>query len=672
MSANGPVQHNGIHHSPPTLEAATNPPPNSTPDGSTPTRRQYPKDPSEIPRLLGMPPVVGSNVQFANKTLKYRPFPPNLNAVRQKLYLVERPILLDSQAIADYWPHMSNVWLKSSSSARNENGCVTEAWECRVRRRVATKGEASVGKGLRQRNSKDRLIDDVDECKMRIRLVTYTKHSETSTDPECAKPGFGRCKCVPEWLHISRTRQAHGDIQHTHEIGLLDTWSRSNAILYFAKGKVEGGGFGYTAVQKWLQEKYGGVCDQAQYLTHADVANVSRPWRLKNKDVALRSGGMDDDESEGEAKMRDCLDRIMETGVDGLRNALKEVCKKMPEAVDVILPFLGKKGDDGSSASVGILEGGDIVMPEPGLPSRRQGNWDELGNQPPLISSILNDGRMYPLTITPSQQPQTSRQPSQPNNPTTAGASSQATPPGASRSGQSGAPPPPNGLPMNYAQNHSQSIPGPQKTYPPPPPHDQHGRSLPGTQPQPQYQRHRHPPPNPYAPNRPNPPMHHGLPPPQHHAYQPPVSQARQQQHPPTHSQSHVPQQAPRPPPSDVAQRGSLPAGALPWFTHAAPSPSTIEDPRPTKRQRRPSWAGGRIGSTAESATDTQSGDRERRVSAISVAGARRDGEANDVLNDELRRDRAPSEQVVVKEETLEHHGSADDDVEARLREELG
>jgi hypothetical protein len=52
-----------------------------------------------------MPPVIGSYARYTNCTVKYNPIPAGLNAIRHKLFKLEKPVLLRSQHIADYWPY---------------------------------------------------------------------------------------------------------------------------------------------------------------------------------------------------------------------------------------------------------------------------------------------------------------------------------------------------------------------------------------------------------------------------------------------------------------------------------------------------------------------------------------------------------------------------------------
>ena len=152
------------------------------------------------------------------------------------------------------------------------------------------------------------------------------------------------------------------------QISLSDRYKRSDAILYFCKVKVTEH-YSYPAVSKWLKEKYGHITPQVNYVTKQDISNVSRPWRLLNKDVELRQ--QVEEESDSEQQRRQCLDSINSTSATQLAKALLAVCTQMPQAIDIVLPFL-EKTTDSDSQPAPIKEGADIVIPPPGCPVAKQ------------------------------------------------------------------------------------------------------------------------------------------------------------------------------------------------------------------------------------------------------------------------------------------------------------
>lgn len=365
-------------------------------------------------KLLNLPPVVGSCLQYLNKSVPYRPFPPDVDVIRKKVFLMENPLLLDSQQIADYWPHVSNLYMRSSRPSTHVNGIVSEAWECRIRRRVTMKGKDKSGTGIRQRQSKDEMLGDVGECKVRLILTSYTKHVESQE--ACGGPGFGNCHCLAEWLYVARTNHT-ADIRehHTHSLDLLDMYKRSDAIMYFCKVKVEEGQYSYAAVLRWVKEKYGPITSQLQHLNKADVANVARPWRLLNKDVELRAEIVE--ETDEHRQRTECLDSIQSTSAEQLRKALVEVCKVYPQAVNIISPFM-EKPPDSQDRSKPIVEGPDIILPFPGRSRKRRMPCDPPSpgtpsNGPPGPTQPVVQGVQAPLQLSQSY-PQASSNP--PNN----------------------------------------------------------------------------------------------------------------------------------------------------------------------------------------------------------------------------------------------------------------
>ncbi|KAK4627677.1 uncharacterized protein CLAFUR5_11881 [Fulvia fulva] len=259
--------------------------------------------------------------------------------------------------------------MRSTAPTAWHTGAVTEVFECRNRRRVTQKGKQnrSVGTGARVRPTKDDLLGDVPRCQQRIKVISFTKHAEELKDT--CKPGFGNCQCLPEWLYMKRTdKTVENNHVHTHDIDLLDRYKRSDALMYYSKLKIEEG-YSYSAVLRYVHERYGPVTQQAYHLSKADVGNVSRPWRLQNKDVELKTEV--EEESYEQKRRRECLDAIESTTQGALAKALAEVCRQIPQAVDIAAPFMEFPERDGDAESPGIVEGNDLVVSPPGIPTKK-------------------------------------------------------------------------------------------------------------------------------------------------------------------------------------------------------------------------------------------------------------------------------------------------------------
>lgn len=327
-------------------------------------------------KYITLPPLRGSYLHYSNKRLKYNPFPPDLDIMREKLFKLEEPLLLNSQQIADYWHHVFNLWKKSKTNNHNGHNTVVDTYECRVKRRIDDIPEGrrgKEGKEMRKRHLRRQKLEDVHKCPVRIRLIYHIKHADT--DHEDHKPQgtlLSSCKCMPEWLHIRRT-DASSKLQHTHELELLDELKRSDAIMYFAKLKAEEG-YTYAAVRNWLHKNYGpdapGGTKQMINMTKQDISNLAYKWRQANREVVLREVIEEPTSEEKESKR--CLDLIESSTVDGLRRALTEVCQHLPQAARIALPFLESNqqaaADESDEVSNTILEGWDMPIPAPGFP----------------------------------------------------------------------------------------------------------------------------------------------------------------------------------------------------------------------------------------------------------------------------------------------------------------
>ncbi|KAK4961995.1 hypothetical protein LTR10_002489 [Elasticomyces elasticus] len=314
---------------------------------------------------MHLPPVVGSYLHYSNMTVKYNPMFDGIDDVRLKLFELKQPELLNSQQIASYWSHMTNVWMRSTREQAKPEGAWVEAWECRHRKRVTAKHKSKEGRGAWQ--SKRQLLKESTPCPMRIRMAYYIRHADTDENHD---GGIFMCQCLPEWMYLEKSPKCKGDTVHNHDIDMLDRFKRSDAMMFFVKNKAEEG-YAYSAVTHWLHDKYNSVTRQAQYVGKQEVANVSQKWRKANRHVELRM--VIEEPSAEEVKKKKCLDLIHSATTEGATRALLAVCKRLPEAIDIALPLLEALQDQGSSEDAStnaLLEGDKIVVPPPGLPDK--------------------------------------------------------------------------------------------------------------------------------------------------------------------------------------------------------------------------------------------------------------------------------------------------------------
>ena len=321
--------------------------------------------------LINLPPVIGSYCHWSNMRLKYDPIPSDVDDVRDKLFVLEKPVLLNSQQYSDYWPHVTNIYGRSTAPSFEPNGTQIEVWECRNQRRQSRhrRLQPTQGHGKRERKKKNDLLESDEPCKMRFRIVAYIKHADTDEDH---RGGLSNCRCVPEWLHLEQTKSS---AVHNHSLLALDKFKRSDAMLHFARHKVEEGPYMYAAVKKWIKSKYGDVSKQAEYVGDHDVANAARVWRIQNRDVELLESV--EEPSPEEVEQKKYLDLLGTTTANGLRRVLAEICTQIPAAVKIALPCLEaaqekqSQGDDSRmDGDRGIQEGDNIQIPEPGMPTR--------------------------------------------------------------------------------------------------------------------------------------------------------------------------------------------------------------------------------------------------------------------------------------------------------------
>ncbi|KAK5169321.1 uncharacterized protein LTR77_005296 [Saxophila tyrrhenica] len=331
---------------------------------STPARG---REESNRKQNLRMGPVIGDHQEWSNMRLEYHPLPPNIDEVREKLYKLEQPILLNSQQYADYWPHITNVYGRQIQPVEQANGSMLEYWECRNNRKRRLKGRPPPKEPQkRKRTIKTHLLETDKACGMRFRVLYFVKHANTD---ENHSSGLDSCRCVPEWVHLQRTGRVESlNIQHNHSLESMDRFKRSDAIVFYAALKVQEGGYMYAAVRRWIMEKFGSATKQIEHLSISDIANASRFWRQQNPELELIPDIPDDDPAIGARKR--ALESINRIAPESLRRALAEVFKQLPAAIEIAQPFLEsvQTGNAATSNGAPIMEGDKIEVPLPGMP----------------------------------------------------------------------------------------------------------------------------------------------------------------------------------------------------------------------------------------------------------------------------------------------------------------
>ena len=204
----------------------------------------------------------------------------------------------------------------------------------------------------------DIVTDDQEQCKMRIRVTSFTKHGDHNpfhlrvhgtraanghvdkgSAAEHNRWGGGPCKCVAEWVHFQLACVDPEITQHTHDLEIMDGYKRSEALAVLAKNKVEEGN-GYSATTAWMQKTFGETSKQISKFDKGDAANASQLWRNENKDLVLREEVPED--SEEMTTMRKCVDAILEADAPSLRAALREVLKNSHDLTKAALKVLEK------------------------------------------------------------------------------------------------------------------------------------------------------------------------------------------------------------------------------------------------------------------------------------------------------------------------------------------
>lgn len=141
----------------------------AVPDGTNGKTNRLHYD-SHRTEALKMGSVTGGYQEWSNMRLKYNPFPSDLDDIRDKVFKLEKPMLFNSQQFADYWGHISNMYVRQKTPIVQANGTIVEIWVCRNTAKRLQQLEP-IGAGVRNKKNKKDVIESKERCKIRFRVV---------------------------------------------------------------------------------------------------------------------------------------------------------------------------------------------------------------------------------------------------------------------------------------------------------------------------------------------------------------------------------------------------------------------------------------------------------------------------------------------------------------------
>lgn len=192
--------------------------------------------------------------------------PPNLGDMRQRLFDVQKDVVLSEAEFDLYFPFVDNVWRKDRAApgARMTEG-TTETYWCRLKSNAAVKNPTPrpIVDGRQQRRKRKR---EEKTCGMALKIT----HSE------------GPVRTVT----IARAPNA-GD--HTHDLEYMDANKRNSGVMDIARREGVRGFLPGSVYWRMCEEPEKMEAAGGKFMKVSDVRNVQYAWRQAHQDVTLKA-----------------------------------------------------------------------------------------------------------------------------------------------------------------------------------------------------------------------------------------------------------------------------------------------------------------------------------------------------------------------------------------------
>lgn len=178
--------------------------------------------------------------------------PPNLAAMRQLLFALPEPIVLAKVYFDQYWPYVSNLWMRNGKSRHGQ----VEYFYCRLYRKKAPETQ---GKGIRNRK-----IRDVQSCPMKLKIVLNHESG---------------------LVFLDRPLDQH--LAHNHDLDAVDRIKRNEVLMDLAAAECAKG-YSYADVAQAIRaprSEQALIDAGGRHFGRGDVKNAGRQWRLDNPDL---------------------------------------------------------------------------------------------------------------------------------------------------------------------------------------------------------------------------------------------------------------------------------------------------------------------------------------------------------------------------------------------------
>ena len=190
----------------------------------------------------------------------FRP-PPNLAAIRQRLFEINDKIELHVDEFELYWPYIDNVWVRQHRAGTDKSGrYTTDYYACRLQRPTYTPKDASKSRP-EGKTSRKKQIREGGTCQMRLKTIRYDG-------------GYSGYTIV----------QVGDQTQHTHDLDHLDKIKRTSVLMEIAKSEVMKGYMPASVFTVMSEDVEKLAAAGGTHLSRNDVRNASQAWRQSHKE----------------------------------------------------------------------------------------------------------------------------------------------------------------------------------------------------------------------------------------------------------------------------------------------------------------------------------------------------------------------------------------------------
>lgn len=188
--------------------------------------------------------------------------PPNLGAMRDRMFKVEEPLQLSPPDFEAYFKFVDNIWRKEKGEVTQEDGNTVEVYCCKLKN-----SKAYASKHVPDEQRKRKKVERAQqECDMTMKVI-YSG----GAIPTCTITHGG----------------GHGvkGLRHTHDLDFMDQNKRCSGIMDVARREANKGFLASSTFEKMWEEPEKMQDAGGGHFKISDARNVQIPWRDANRDA---------------------------------------------------------------------------------------------------------------------------------------------------------------------------------------------------------------------------------------------------------------------------------------------------------------------------------------------------------------------------------------------------